>query len=276
MKKLIIPIFEAHKDKFCTESISFGLGLAKQFDAEIEIVHIMPEQFKNLYLPANNETVYDTQNATIAPVSSVDSMVKNKIDLFITKLKIAIRKKNLDIPINFSFSYGDPGTELINMAWKTKADLILLTQNTENIFRHIQFETHSIPICIVPENFQIKSDIEKIVFATDYKETDEDILLDLYKLFDSQSIHYTSLHIDNKNAGNWDEMRMIFPDINVEFEVLKGDNICEEINDYISQSNANLLAINKVPKGIIDRMFNKSVSEQLLKTIEVPLIFFSK
>ncbi len=155
---------------------------------------------------------------------------------------------------------------------------ILIGSNTSAV---IQKATR--PILAIPVETKIK-DIEKIAFATDFRENDIDAIQTLSGIASLFNAEIIMTHItDFLVPINYEKALMdVFEDDirskvsykNISFRVIKGNDQVKALNHFIEENNIDLIAVSTRKKNIITRLFDKSFTKKIAAHTTIPLLAF--
>ena len=136
------------------------------------------------------------------------------------------------------------------------------------------------PVLVIPENYSYRN-IKKIVFAWDYSSKSKfsfSFMVDFMKAFNPQFIflhvskHHTEISLDVFRALRSEIESVLGKDNRVEFEQIFSDNIPESINEYMIESNADVLSITYYNRGLIPDLFHGTVAKELSEIAEYPIL----
>jgi nucleotide-binding universal stress UspA family protein len=140
------------------------------------------------------------------------------------------------------------------------------------------------PIWVIPENAEYHS-FRRIIYTTDYHEEDIPTLQKLIDLTHRLSPQILALHItDNvdfevrvKTAGfqKMLETKTAYNNISAKSLIEKnGEDLVQLINSYAAMNRADLIVVLKENKNFLDRIFNPSSSEKILKAANMPVLVY--
>lgn len=279
MKKILFPTdFSETADN----AFLYTLHLAKSYDAEIYVVHAFdapvlsslhggqPEQVKNVY--------------TTMELGEFEHFQKEG-----EKLRNIAEKHQLsDIKISYIFEAGHLISVLKNLSQKENFDLIVMGtngasglnkklwgSNTINTMNEL-----SIPILSVPYSANFK-EFKNIGFSTIFKDSDKEILKNIITVASYWGGKVKVLHIieyggniekkEIQTAEKITEWTAEFGSDNVEFIILKADNVKKGVLEFIENEEIDTLVIAKRNLGFIDSIFYSSLSKDLADEIKIPL-----
>jgi len=139
------------------------------------------------------------------------------------------------------------------------------------------------PLLVVPETAEVGS-FEQVLFATDFKEGDEDLAAKLHHYApDDRPVHVTFIHIADGKEPTLHECAHLeafqqraratadAPDMAFEF-VLYPD-VSEAIQDRLKDEAFDVLVVAPGHRSWLSRLFDPSVSAQMLKHLSIPVLF---
>jgi len=140
------------------------------------------------------------------------------------------------------------------------------------------------PVWVLPENSEYQP-FQKIIYATDYHEEDIPTLQKLLDLTHGLSPDILALHItDNadfeervKTAGfqKMLETKTAYNHISAKALVEKnGENLVHLIDSYATMNRTDLIVVLKENKSFLDRIFNPSAAEQIIKATNIPVLVY--
>lgn len=196
---------------------------------------------------------------------------------------------DLKIKFNYRFLNGILVDEIRNVAREDNVDLIVLPISDKREFNKRQlriiqdniFEKNRTSLLVVPFACVYRP-AKNIVFATDLKSLNnyslylEDVV-HYAKLFDS-NIHF--IHISSKEkAENWDHsnthrlvMQAIENNKRHTFKSLYGKKIIESVNQYVEESNADILVVVKHQHYFLESILHESLSKEISLNSKVPVL----
>ena len=237
-----------------------------------------------------------TAAATSHPVGSEIDVVRLEEE---RKNAITSIEKNLenfrntispDISINVSSEAGAMDLVVSRLVAENKADMLIVegqdekdlwimdSSNTELILRA------NCPGWLVPSGAKYKS-CRKIIYATDYHEKDIQTLRDLINITGRLSPEITALHItDSDAAGDKTEKPEFRENIvrqtgytKISAQSIKdekGKDLGENIHDYATGVNADLIVLLKENKKFFERIFKSSVTKKVMKKTTLPVLVY--
>lgn len=175
--------------------------------------------------------------------------------------------------------------DLTNLIQTTQPDLILmLTEGAQNLFEDI-FGTNTssiiekikVPMLVIRFN-RIQHSLKKAVVGLP---TEEDNLYSVKKYFDFSD--YLNLKSDFiKIDENFEliedsylaKLKELYPDRAIHINQRESENVADGIEKYAVDSNADLIVLFSTNKYFLEKIFDPSITQSLIKHCKVPLLIF--
>lgn len=139
------------------------------------------------------------------------------------------------------------------------------------------------PVLSVPESRTWKTP-KTISYATDYNKTDFHILKEIAELARKVNAHLTLLHISDyelKEEVEIKNMELFIERVKkktgykkISGHLLYGTNAAERLKKYVQKSETDLLVMAKEERGVLGRVFHRSVAEELTHFAQMPVMVF--
>jgi nucleotide-binding universal stress UspA family protein len=142
----------------------------------------------------------------------------------------------------------------------------------------------SSPVIIVPEEYAYE-EIQNIVFASDYNKGEELLLQQLKQFTASFNPQLHVLHISKKDTELSREIFRVFSGITeeefkfdnrIQFSRIVDEDAAIAVDKYMSENNANLLAICYQPHGFLYRMFHENLIKSITSYADYPVMILHK
>lgn len=180
---------------------------------------------------------------------------------------------------------------IASIAGETGADLIVMgTTGASGLTKWLFGSTtadvimnSTTPVLAVPEKAAYRK-VEKIVFATDYKDSDFIFIGKLINLASYLDSEIGLLHIQTEEGEFRSEalftsfkerVRSTFSSEKISFHLLEKENIVEAINRFSNEYGADIISMATSRKNLFDRIFNKSLTREMTFITEIPLLAFT-
>lgn len=280
MKKILFP---TDFSDTANNAFLYTLHLAKLYNAEVFVTHIYDKKVIS--------TLYGGQPGLVATI-----YVDVELDEFeyfkeeSKKLRMIAEENNLsDVKLNFIFKSGSLVSTLGEIIEKEKINLAVMGtsgatnfekklwgSNTMNALRSLD-----IPILSIPKKAIFKG-VKNIGFASALKDSDKPILANLLNFYDDNNLIIKVLYIIKNDKNTEVEEQLIDKKIaswesefrNEKLIFIKkiSDSVTKGIYQLIFDENIDIVVIAKRDLSFIDSLFTHSLSEDLAKKMDFPLL----
>ena len=284
LKKILIAVdFTEHTSITCRYAIS----IAKVFGAEIKLIHAYDN-------PVINSSPY------IEPVVyAVEPLNKLSILLAESKKKLNILKKELkkiwpEARLSYTLINEGPVEGIIKAGNDYKPGLIFIGHHLNenlpnsmisNIARKVAIKTN-IPVLIVPYKISLPvwNNTKKVLYATDLDNQDLISLTILAEMMKPLNIEIHCVHVS---------IGAINPIVKARFELMKnemisrnirlknvvsclivGDDVENTLETYMRNNNIGLISITPHKRNLLTRWLTPSLTNQIVRNSEVPVLLF--
>ena len=198
-----------------------------------------------------------------------------------------IHKNNPGLTCDISVNYGFALDSIINYSESNKVDLIIMGTRGASGLKEVVFgsitasviEKASCPVLAVPEKAPFKG-INKIVFATDLENAEDDTrtkIIEFAKSFDAHlEVLYiqTELEIDEEKDKIFEHINenVDYPKTSFHIEVFQ--DIEEGIEKFVKRHNPDVLAMITHKRGAIEKLFHRSITKKMAYHSQLPLLAF--
>ena len=271
MKKLLIP---TDFSLGALKAIEYGIELAKEFKSEIFICHAfeLPAQGINVLIDISAELQKNAQE-----------------DLQKLKSKLDERGLSKGISIEYLAMLGELNDVIETVGKQKEIDLVLMGTKGESDLASKLFGTNtvsaikncSLPLLVIPSGAVYKP-VKNIAFAIDYlKPARENVLEPLRQLalhFNS-NIKMLNVHTDGeigefissvKDMQNWYSEKL--EGINLDYVFVENYLIENGIFEFILHNPVDMLTMITKKHSFFDKIFRKSISEELALHSTIPLL----
>jgi len=138
------------------------------------------------------------------------------------------------------------------------------------------------PVLVVPKNADLNK-LSKVIFATDYNETDMNGIHYLVKLGKLFNFHLIIVHVNLFNDKDILKMkkeeiflnhvkRLKYPHIS--FREITGKEVTHRLNTLCDETGADLLSVMHYKNSFLKRLFKHSTTHKALSGQRIPLLIF--
>ncbi len=280
MKKILFP---TDFSDTANNAFLYTLHLAKLYNAEVFVTHIYDKKVISTLYGGQPELV-----ATIYVDVELDEFEYFKEES--KKLRMIAEENNLsDVKLNFIFKSGNLVSTLGKIIEKEKINLVVMGtsgatnfekklwgSNTMNALRSLD-----IPILSIPKKAIFKG-VKNIGFASALKDSDKPILANLLNFYDDNNLIIKVLYVIKNDKNIEVEEQLIDKKIaswesefrNEKLIFIKkiSDSVTKGIYQLIFDENIDIVVIAKRDLSFIDSLFTHSLSEDLAKKMDFPLL----
>lgn len=192
--------------------------------------------------------------------------------------------------IEFHTATGFPIDEVIDgLVKKYNADMIVMGSKGATGLKKVLLGSNAVaiinnstvPVAVIPENATF-APLKRIVYATDmnsYREETKTVAM-FASLFDAQ---VKILHVLRGDSARVVDADSIVNELigltnydKISFEIMRGDDIAEAVDTFVTQTDADLLAMFTHHLDFYEKLFGRSVTRRLAFHTRVPLLTFNK
>jgi nucleotide-binding universal stress UspA family protein len=268
MRKILVPTdFSA----IAANAYQFAQVVAERQNAEVDIMHAYHPSFdySNPYLDM--------------PAAEFDSIKRDLLDQFIEgNSRSGGPVATLPKPI---LNIGFASEEIVRMS--KGYDLIILGTTGEgnllekafgSVSTHVARFAHC-PVLLVPGNCKC-GNFEEVVYASNYQAADEAMVKKLLTITGPEINNIHFVHIDNETKSPYHveevlyEQAQLYGTSTIGFNSVEIEcpNVQEGIVQYASDIRADLIVMGTMHRNFLERLFHKSVTQQVVFHTTVPLL----
>jgi len=281
MEKKIVHFIRSAEN--LEKSIESSLSIAKTLDLEIKLFMVL-ESRHTFFYPMTSPlktglASYEFERILEERMKEEEKQFKEFVDTF--------KSKNDAPPISYEIRSGATDMILIEESEKNDTFMILVNEAEEpeqgfiiNTYLNILEET-SCPLLKVPDDFNL-SEINKILYATDYKEEDMKTLTKLAEIAAPFKGEITALHITDsvdleeklKSYGFESAIQDKIGYNRISFEIREDKHVADGILSFAEQGAYNLIVLLKENRNFLQRIFTKSDSNKVLRKAGIPVMIY--
>jgi nucleotide-binding universal stress UspA family protein len=260
------------------DATRYASELAIQTNAKLALIHAyQPMPYRtNVYLPTRIEETEKLKQ-------KVEKSMANWCNENIVFNGLKFETINKEGPVKET---------IVNLVNEEQPDLLIMGTHNAGLIDKVVFGSITgrvlpeitCPLLVVPEGVQY-TPFSKIVFATDFHDSDVNCLHQLVELATPTNAEIKVLHILHGNNENQHYETSYFEDFkedvsqrvkysNINFELIHANNLITTLNEYTKHSHANLLAMAQTGKNWFARLFDASITKRQLYRITIPTLFF--
>jgi nucleotide-binding universal stress UspA family protein len=288
IRRILVPV---DFSEFSIVAIDYAIGLAQVLKAEVKL-------FYSYYNPIiGADPTIEGQSYTIELDSVINNLAvkaRSQMKTLKSEIQKRIQQQNLsNVKLSYTLDTGSPADVILHQIKKYNPGLIIMGtkgagQNSNNILGSVTqkvIEKSPIPVLTIPENSKFKGvDFEnEVMYATNFDSSDFKSLRKLMTLvrpFDMK-IHFVHFSMEedlNLGKAKMDGLKKHFleeySDSNIKCNTIVSANVEEGIQKYIQDYKIDLIALTTHKRGVIEKMFNPSLTKKMLYHTNIPLLVF--
>jgi len=256
-------------------ALEYAINVAKLFETKIIVLHTYE-------IPYGGASSFKNISYKIKEIAEEDllhlhnNIIKKGLNNAIT-IEFNILNTDLISGIRDTIETNDVGLIVMGTAGASGLKELFLGSNTSEVIKNI-----SCPIIAVPKKTNFKK-IENIIFATDFDLdcNNENItfIIDLTKRLNARLTMVNIQTVNTNFAETRDNADKFFEyckeelkNVNYDYHYIIDEDIANGINKAYKNNNADLLVMVKKSHGLIDHLFNKSMTKSVVSDAKLPLL----
>jgi nucleotide-binding universal stress UspA family protein len=207
------------------------------------------------------------------------------------KIKVELKSRCSSCSISHSVKIGDTVSEIIKKANELNSGVVVMGIQGLDKTRRFFFGSNSrslvdkatCPVLVIPETSVLKAP-QKIVFATDYYDSDLEALQRLVPIAAAFNSEIVMVHIFDECDEEQSELIMmnfisneIFKTIDyphITYRVYYNERTSEGLKSFSESTGADLVVLSARKQNVFQKLFTKSVTKELAYNSGVPLLIF--
>ena len=285
---VLIPIdFSDYSIKAC----EFGFGLAHTLNTEVILLHAY---FAPSFgaIPVGDVMSYDMRQEEETLKFVIDKVNKD-MEKLTKEIREKIRNGSLpDVKFKHVLREGIPEEEIIRYSKKHNPLIIIMGTRGKNqkdidligsVTAEI-IERSRIPVLAIPEDTSVDSfdHVQNIAYATNFDDKDLIAFEKLMQLMKPFRFRVHFIHFDQKENA-WTEIKLsgikeyfskFYPDLEIEYHVLRGNDILTVFDDFIHHNKIDVISLTTHKRNIFTRLFNPSIARKMVFHTDTPMLVF--
>ena len=262
MKNILVPTdFSNTADK----ALKYAIKLAICFDAELHLLNS-----------------YDVPHSGATMIINIDNLLEKDSNTNLELCKNEIASKFPDLKVTVHSKSGPADDSVIRFLNTKKIDLVVMgTTGASGIKGKIFGSTTSgliknikTPLLVIPNQADL-DDPCRIGISTDLKfKLDDEIYnpaREIALTFGSK-VSFFNVNDLYKN----EQLEAIEKEFGTEIDFIYGTDIEEGINEYLIDSNINLLVLVSEKHNLMHKIFKPSVTKTMAKNLNIPMLILSQ
>ncbi len=288
IRRILVPV---DMSEASVNACSYALGIAHKLKAEIKLLYAFfnPVMSADPYLESST---YNVQMESI--IGNIANEARKQMQDLKRTLQKQAEMENLGkIRIGMSLERGITENVILNYIENYKPGVVVmgtrgkghsLTHYIGSVTRRIM-ERSEVPVLAIPEKstYWGINYVNRVMYATNFDEHDFVSLRKLMTLVRPFNMKIHCVHIYSGESDPFDQARMEalkkhfkseYEDYNITCSMLMHTDTIQGFEDYIEKNEIDLIALTTHKRGIIERLFNPSITRRMLFHSNIPLLVF--
>ena len=286
VKKILLPV---QLGENCIDLCKFAISMAKTNNAEIKLLFVYED-------PTLHENVKHTaswEKHVKMELQEANKKAQLKLVNFSLDIKKTIPKELLSsVKLHYRMLKGVPEHVIVDAAQRYNPDVIIMGTNGKygaegefhgkTITKVVEF-TNS-PVMVVPPTACcfMKEEKLKVMFATDFYESDNNSLNKLLNILRSFEKEIFCVHIDlNDDPKHAEKVKELNNMLSREYSVhnikcvlFESDNVVSGIEKFAETQNIDIISFSKIKRSSFYKMFHPNLLEKLVNIEKLPMLIF--
>lgn len=259
-------------------AFAFAIDLAKKNGSKISLVHVYEVPLvppSNIFVSRSKTMSYAEELMATAINQKMDELFE-KVDMHDVPYECIIQKGDAQRVIQDIAAYN--GVDIIVMGTKgeTEDRELFMGSVTKNLIQNVYC-----PVLAIPGDYTA-GNIEQIVYTTDLEDDELNVVKYMEhfsKLFGSK---LTILHLDNDVPVKQKQLLEIknyietHENANISFQDIIVADVISGIEVYIAENEIDILAITTKTTSLIDKIFHRSLTKEVLFHTHIPILAFNR
>lgn len=288
-KTVLIPVdFSDYSMKAC----QIGFNIAKVLNAEVVLLHVYFTPIYTSSLPYGD--VFNYQFTDEENIKNILQKVHADLNKLSNKIKEKINTEEFpNIKYSCILREGIPEEEILRYTKDEEPQLIVMGTRGKNqkdidligsVTAEV-IERSKVAVLAIPENTSLKDfiDAKRVALITNFDQRDLiafDSFINSIKIFPF-SISLIHLSEEKNVERTWDEIKLAgikeyfkkqYPDLKIEYAVVKNDDLLNGLDKYIKENNIDIIALTSYRRNIFSRLFNPSIARKMIFHSDTPLL----
>ncbi len=284
-RRILVPIvFKDYSLNIC----KYALALAEKIQAEIKLLHVCRTQRKG---EPYSEYAFQTTEGKQITIQFTEA--EKRLKMIAADLNRQVREKGIpNVSVDYMLAKGNISDEIVRVSnyydphliilgtkGQGKKSGVLIGSLTKNIAERLSHTVLAIPEDTEYGNFE---DI-KVLYATDFNESDYSSLNKLLFLLSPFSAKVYCVHIETTDAIKKEKMDILqsrisneYSNYDIECVLTHSKDLVTGIQEFINKNSVDLISFTSPRKNAFQRLFQPDHLNKIFFYTNVPLLIFNK
>jgi nucleotide-binding universal stress UspA family protein len=288
VRRVLVPIdFSEQSRNACI----FALGLAERLKAEIRLLYTY---FNPILSTEPYDETFSYQINLNNVINKLEEEARDQILKLKKQLKKHIEKEQFNkVRISYQLAKGIPENVILEHCetWKPGIVVMGVSGKSSGISEHFGsvtrkvIEKAKVPVLAIPEYsvFLGIHYVNRILYATDFNQSDFRSIRKLITMVRPFNMKVYCVHICEDTSNPLDKIKMEnlkehfkkeYGDSDVFCDLIQHRDVAKGLEDYINEKDIDMMAMTLLKRGLIERLFNPSLTKRMLYHSEIPLLVF--
>ena len=288
VKKIMVPV---DFSDYSRHAAHFAMHYAHKVHAEILLLHA--------YFSPDLQTIpYDEsfgiEGTMTEYIGDLRDAAKEEIEKLQRDLKKIAGKENLkNLTMDYSIVQGALDDAVFFASESYHPDLIIMGARGKGNRKKDPIgsstarilEKAPVPVLVIPEDTDIQSffDRKKIVYATDYDESDFQEIAKLVSLVRPFNMEIICTHIEGEEEEPLENIKMeglkkyfkkSYPDLTLSCHMIPHEDVIAGLDAFVLEHPVSAIALTTHKRNLITRLFYPSITRKMFFYTTVPLLVF--
>lgn len=259
---------------------NYGANLAKAISSPMRLVAVESLSYTNVPTPVTGEMIAEPP---VLKIEDIKAAVTSELR------DITLDAKEIWRQVDYDLSIGFPESKAVQLAEKTKPQLMLMEGTNELTTFNEWFGTYETrvaedadcPVLVVPKGSNWYG-ISKILYVMDPSDSKVDNMRKLTKLAENLDAALQVVMImeepNSENDQGFNYVANVFQNLlqykKVTYHKIYGERKAEEIEKLMAETRPDWLAVEQKDKGFFERMFDDYNTKRIILQSEKPVLVF--
>jgi len=284
MQKILVPI---DLSNYAINVCKYAVEMAKKINAEVKFLYVYKD-------PSDSGNIKHTssweEHSKIVSEQTFKEAQK-KLVKFTKKMEKEIPEEDfIKVRLHYSLQKGEPVHVIKAISEKYKPHLILLGTKGQHDKKSIfigsvttnVIENANFPILTVPKAAILQSSKLKIMYATNFKDSDNKSLNTLLKIIEPFDTEIHCIHIDTEEDSLKQEkitelnnkLKKNYPNINIQYNLFENKNLLKGFENFIKEQNIDIVSFSSPKRNLIYKIFNSNKLKKMVAVSKIPMLIF--
>lgn len=268
-----------------------GFDIAEKISSKMVLYHSSPRP-EFLAIPYSDVIVYDS--ALFLNYEMTEQQTNKKFESFLKKLhqhidpvrwkkakpEYLVKIGEADDDIMSYIQIHPPRMVVMGIRGEDSQKGDILGSTTASVIFNSKVPVLAIPES-TPDNWL--TNLKTVVYATNFESTDFIALDKLYKLLKPFETNVICLHVNQGNNGELDEAMLEgmrealcekYPYAGFDCKLVHNKNLPDAIDQFIQENKVDVLALTTHRRNIFTRLFNPSITREMVMHTKTPILVF--